>query len=49
MRLKQWWNNHASQIKIHGLLLSMTVIYGIFFPVLKLFCNELQGIEVAVR
>jgi drug/metabolite transporter (DMT)-like permease len=48
MRLKQWWNNHASQVKIHGLLLSMTVIYGIFFPVLKLFCNELQGIEVAV-
>ncbi|MFN9691326.1 MAG: DMT family transporter [Vampirovibrionales bacterium] len=48
MSLKRWWTDHASQIKIHSLLISMTVIYGIFFPVLKLFCNELKGIDVAV-
>ncbi|XVJ50807.1 MAG: DMT family transporter [Vampirovibrio sp.] len=37
-----------ASFQIHGLLTSMTLIYGIFFPILKLFCQEVGGVEVAV-
>jgi drug/metabolite transporter (DMT)-like permease len=42
------FNRIPEGVKVHGLLLFMAVIYGIFFPVLKVFAEEVGGIEAAV-
>jgi drug/metabolite transporter (DMT)-like permease len=42
------FNRIPEGLKVHGLLFSMSIIYGIFFPVLKVFAQEVGGIEVAI-
>jgi|GEM_PF-5671077 len=39
--------NAPMGLKVHAMLALMTVIYGTFFPLLKLFCLEVSSIEVA--
>jgi drug/metabolite transporter (DMT)-like permease len=47
-RLAQTVARIPNTYKIHALLLTMALIYGAFFPILKLYCLEIGGIQVAV-